>query len=133
LDDGGVTVKQFTIFIKNKIGELEKISEAIGKKGINIKTIVGEATLPNPYVKLVTTDIQTTKKVLDREGFKFELKEILTIEIPDKPGELSKIAKRLARANINVESIYIMGQRKGRTEVALIVDDMRIAKKALKL
>lgn len=133
MDDGGETVKQFTIFIENKIGELEKISEAIGRKGINIKTIVGEASLPNPYVKLITNDIQTTKKVLDREGFKFELKEILTIEIPDKPGELSKIAKRLARANINVESIYIMGQRKGKTEVALIVDDMRSAKKALKL
>lgn len=126
-------MKQFTIFIENKIGELEKISEAIGRKGINIKTIVGEASLPTPYVKLVTSDIQTTKKVLDREGFKFELKEILTVEMPDKPGELSKIAKRLARANINVESIYIMGQRKGKTEVALIVDDMRSAKKALKL
>ena len=51
--------------------------------------------------------------------------------MPDKPGEFSKIAKMLTRAKISIESLYILGQSRGRTEVALIVDDLDGAKKAL--
>jgi len=86
-------VKQFTIFIESKIGELAKVSEAIGRRGINIKAIVGEIYRVNPYIKLVTNDVQTTEKVLKNGGFDFEFKEILSIEMPDRPGELAKIAK----------------------------------------
>ncbi len=125
-------MKQFTIFIENKIGALAKVSEAIGKRGINIKAIMGESCNASPYVKLVTNDVKTTQRVLEAGGYNFEVKEILAIEMPDKPGELSKIAKRLARAKINVESLYILSKKDGITEVALILDDIKEARKALK-
>ena len=50
----------------------------------------------------------------------------------DRPGELAKVAKKLGKANINIRSIYIIGQKNGKTEVALVVDDMNRAMDLLK-
>ena len=51
--------------------------------------------------------------------------------IKHKPGELAKVAKKLGKAKINIESIYILGQKEGRTELALVVDDMKKASELL--
>jgi hypothetical protein len=125
-------MKQFTIFIDGKRSEITRVSEAIGRSGVNIKAIVGDSKNATPFVKLVTNDIQTTERVLKTYGFEYELSDILSVEMHDKPGELYKVAKRLEKARIDIESIYILGQREGKTEVALVVDDMARAKSALK-
>jgi hypothetical protein len=125
-------MKQFTIFINGKRTEIARVSEAIGKSGVNIKAIVGDIKNTTPYVKLVTSDIQTTQRALKTYGYNYELNDILSVEMQDKPGELYKVAKKLEKARINIESIYILGQRKGKTEVALVVDDMVGAKNVLK-
>lgn len=57
---------------------------------------------------------------------------MLPIKLPDKPGELAKIARKLANARINVECIYILGREKGTTEIALKVDKLEEARKTLK-
>jgi hypothetical protein len=126
-------MKQFTIFIENKIGELAKLSEAIGRSGVNIKTIVSESSNANPFIKLVTSDIKTTEKALKGKGFVYEIREVLSVEMIDRPGELAKIAKILARKRINVESLYIIGHKNGMTEVALVVDDIKKARAVLEL
>ena len=124
-------LKQFKIYIDNKTSELARVSDAIGKVGINIKAIVSEGAVMEPFVKLVTNDVATTERALKSQGFSYELKEILDIELHDRPGELSKVAKKLARAGVQVESLYILGQKDGKTEVALVVDDLAAARKAL--
>ena len=126
-------MKQFKIYVENRPGELVKISEALGRRGINIMAIASEAIHSKPFVKIVTSDVESTRKALNVEGFKYELKEIVPVEMTDKPGELSKVAKRLARAKVNVESIYLLGQKNGMTQVALVVDDVEAAREALKL
>jgi len=125
-------MKQFKIFTGNKTSELVKVSEVIGKRGVNIKAIVSEDSSNGHVIKLVTNDVQTTIKALKAGGFDYELKEILSIMMQDRPGELYKVARRLAKAKVSVESLYILGHRGDKTEVALIVDDVDGARTALK-
>ena len=99
---------------------------------MNIKAIASERHHSRPRIRIVTDDEATTASSLKRLGVSFELKEVLTIGLSDRPGELGKMARRLARAMVNVDSIYIISKENGMTEMAITVDNMRKAKAALK-
>ena len=120
-------MKEFKIFIKHKPGELARVTETLASRAVNIKAIASEAKEEDALLRVVTNDVNTTIKALNESGTKYEQNDILTVSLIDRPGELAKVAKKLGRAKINIESIYILGQKEGRTELALVVDDMKKA------
>ena len=125
-------MKEFKVFVADKTGELARVTEALAGAAVNIRAIASESKHDTSFLRVVTSDVQTTEKALSLAGLKFELNDILDLELMDRPGELAKVARRLARAGINVHSIYILGSKNGRTEIALVVDDIERAKVAIK-
>lgn len=123
-------MKEFKVFVENKIGELARVTEALANKAVNIRAIASEGK-ENAFLRVVTNDIATTEKALHFAGIKYDVADILSIELMDRPGELAKIARRLARVGVNVNSIYILGSRNGKTEVAMVVSDMERARTAI--
>jgi hypothetical protein len=126
-----MNMKQFSIEIKNRVGELAKVTELMAEHAINIVAISSEILAAKPMIRVVTEDQASTRKALEKSGRDFTEQDILVIKLIDRPGELSKMARRLAREGINVESIYIFGKARGMTEVALAVDDHGKAKTVL--
>jgi hypothetical protein len=120
-------MKEFKIQVKHQPGELAKVTETLASRAVNIRAIASEALGEDAFLRVVTNDINTTKKALDESGTKYEQHDLLTLSLIDRPGELAKVAKKLGKAKINIESIYILGQEKGKTEVALVVDNMKKA------
>ena len=125
-------MKEFKVFVADKPGELARVTETLAGAAVNIRAIASEAKHENSFLRVVTSDVTTTEKALSLAGLKFELNDILTLELLDRPGELAKVSKRLARAGINVHSIYILGSKDGQTEIALVVDNTERAKATLK-
>jgi len=125
-------MKEFKVFVADKPGELARVTEALANAAVNIRAITSESKHESTYLRVVTSDVQTTEKALSNSGLKYELSDILNLELIDRPGELAKVARRLARAGINVHSIYILGSKNGRTEIALVVDNIERAKAAIK-
>lgn len=116
----------------NKPGELARVTEALAASAVNIIAIASEINNANPFYRIVTNDVNTTRKALQLAGFRYEENEILVAELIDRPGELAKVARRLARAGVNVSSIYILGTKDGRTQIAMTVDRLPRAKQLLK-
>lgn len=125
-------MKEFDVYVQNKPGELAKVCEMLGNYGVNIKAIASERGNDRPMIKIVTDDEATTRSALARTGIGFDLKDVISVRMPDRPGELGKIARKLARAMVNVESIYIIGKEGSVTDIALTVDDLKKAENALK-
>jgi hypothetical protein len=124
-------MKEFKIFVNNKPGELARVTEALANHAVNIKAIASEGGDSKPFLRVVTTDATTTERALKTAGMAFELHDTLDLELMDRPGELAKIARRLARHGVNVESIYILGSKNGKTLLALTVRDLEKAKAAI--
>ena len=123
-------MKQFEISINNRPGELAKVADALATNGINIVAIASERC-ENPIIRIVTNDELSTRNALNRTGFKFKENDLMVLELDDRPGELAKVAKKLARVGVNVESIHIFTKGSKSTNVALVVDDHKKAKEAL--
>lgn len=125
-------MKEFDVYVEDKPGELAKVCELLGNNGVNIKAISSERTQSIPQIRIVTEDEATTKSALKRLGIHFEEKEVMNVRLPDKPGELGKMARKLARSMVNVDSIYILSKENGMTEMALTVDNIKKAQEALR-
>jgi len=123
-------LRQFEILINDRPGELAKVTDALAMNGINIMAIASERC-GNPIIRIVTDDEQSTRAALNKANMKFREKELMVIELQDRPGELSKVAKRLANSGVNVESIHILNKRTSTTSIALVVDNYKIASEIL--
>jgi hypothetical protein len=124
-------MKEFKIFVNNKAGELARVTEALATHAVNIKAISSEGGHEKSFLRIITGDVSTTEKALKNAGLGFDLNEIFDLELLDRPGELAKVARRLARQGVNVESIYILGSKGGKTHIAMVVSDLARAKTAL--
>lgn len=125
-------MKEFRVFVADRPGELARVTEALASAAVNIRAIASETKRDTSFLRVVTNDVATTQKALQMAGLKFETSEIMTVDLLDRPGELAKVARRLARAGINIHSLYLLGSREGRTEIAMVVDDVGKAALALK-
>ncbi len=120
-------MQEFKIHIKDRIGELARVAEALARNGVNIRAIAGERN----FVRVVTDDVNTTRRALDEERLKYDLEEVVVVSLIDRPGELAKVARKLTDAEIGINSVYILGKKDGKTDVALVVDSVPEAVKVL--
>jgi hypothetical protein len=60
----------------------------------------------NAFFNLITTSNTKAKKALAPLGFGIEEKDVIQVELPNKPGELQKVAKRIADAGIDIDFMY---------------------------
>ena len=125
-------MKEFDVYVQNKPGELAKVCELLGSNGVNIKAISSERASDRPMIRIVTDDEATAKSTLARSGIHYDLRDVISVKMADRPGELGKVARKLARVMVNVDSIYIMGKEGGATEIAFTVDNISKAQDALK-
>ena len=121
-------MKQFDVLVENKVGVLADVCEALAKNAINIASI----STGQGRIKFITEDENTTRKVLEGNRFKFKEYDVLSFNMIDRPGELAKTARTLAKANVNVDSLYILGKDNGNTSVVFGVSDLTKAKQILK-
>ena len=125
-------MKEFDVYVQNKPGELAKVCEMLGNHGVNIKAIASERGNARPMIRIVTDDETTAKSALVRSGISYDLRDVIAVKMTDRPGELGKIARKLAKAMVNVDSIYIIGKDGGTTDIAFTVDNIQKAENALK-
>jgi hypothetical protein len=123
-------MKEFRVLLPNEPGQLAHVGEALSHRGVNILTVaaIGAA---NPAVALVVDQEDIAREVLEKLGLSFEEVDLLTLNVPNRPGELSTFAKKLGDAKINIESIYLLEASGEEAKVALTVSDTAKAKQVL--
>lgn len=128
-------MEQITILVEDAPGALADICEAFGRNGVNIKAITAEGLAEGlekaGIIHVVTEDVNTAKRALEREGFNYSTYEIVAIRLPDKPGELGVVTRKLADEGVNVEYLYLLGKNNGKTDIALKVEDVEEARSLL--
>lgn len=127
-----MAVKQFYVFVDDRIGELARVTEALAQNAINIRGLATDKSGPRPGVKVVTDDEASTRRALIRAGLQFEEREVVVVDLIDRPGEISKLARRAATAGLNIDSVFLIGKKGTPAALVLATDDPKKAEKALK-
>jgi len=90
----------------NRVGLLSEVTTAIAGVKINITAICAYGMGNTAYFMLTTNSNAKVKKALATLGVIIEERDVVQVEVPDKLGELQKIAKKIANAGIDIEYMY---------------------------
>ena len=122
--------KQLSLFLVNKPGVLAEVCKTLGANGINIRGMSISDTVDHAVVRMIVDDPRKAVHVLGDHGVLVVETDVLAVKMGDHPGELAKIARKLARAKINIE--YAYGTSNGEAATLFIrVSDARKAKMVL--
>ena len=99
-------VKQYTVFLPNIPGALSKFVELFAKEGVNIIGIASEIRDDSGIVRVAVDADRKVSHMLTNAGFTTIETSMLSLELPDKPGQLLRLTKLLGENNINITTVY---------------------------
>ena len=124
-------MKQITVVVADKVGVLAELSYLLGKARVNIEAISAEVQGGKSVINLVVNDEKKAVLILRSNGYNVLAGEMLVVKVKDAPGALSDISKKLQKAKINIESIYLLTRGEGYSVTAIMVDKPKKAKQVL--
>jgi hypothetical protein len=123
--------KQLAIFLDNRPGMLARLADSLAEAKINIYAITTSDTVDHTVIRLVTSDYRKSMHLFEEHGTLVVEDDVLMLEGSNKPGELARIARKLARAKINIE--YCYSATPAEAEKGLLILRVSNAGKALKV
>lgn len=122
--------KQITIALPNKVGTLAQVSEVLGGAKININALCGWGDKKKAMIFMVTDSHMKAKNAFAKTKVEVSDEDVILVEMPNKPGEMQKVAQKIADAGIDI--LYNYGSAGGgRTSFCVFKTDND--KKALKV
>ncbi len=103
-------MNQITVKVQNRVGALSDVCELLGSSGINILGITAYGEGDSGVIRVITNDVATTERILKQNNYPSVKSDILLVRVKDRPGELGKLSKKIAKANVNIYSIYMLGR-----------------------
>ena len=101
-----MTLNQISVFLENKPGKLQVLTDVLAKKEINMRALSLAEASDFGIVRIIADDLQKTAEVLNEEGFIHTTTKVLGVAIPDEPGGLNRVLHALADNGVNVEYMY---------------------------
>ena len=112
-------VKQISVFLENRVGRLQKVTEVLAEAQINIRALSLADTSDFGILRLIVNKPDDARGILQREGFTVKENEVIAVEVADRPGGLAKILKAFSTAGISLEYMYAFVERKSDNAVMI--------------
>ena len=125
---------ELTVKVPNRAGQLAAVSTALGDAGVNIAALAGSALGSKGVIHIVIADKDAARarRALKKANLRLASdRKLVEVRLSDKPGTLARIATRLGKGRVSVESAYLTGTGKRSRTIGFGVKDARKAKKAL--
>ncbi|MFT7003593.1 MAG: hypothetical protein ACJAWW_000943 [Sulfurimonas sp.] len=101
-------LKQLSIFVENKKGELSDITTLLALNNVSINSINLADASDFGILRLIVNDNNKAKSILDEAGFSARFTDVFAVEISDHVGSFNSVIKTLAKENINIEYTYTL-------------------------
>jgi len=126
-------LKQISIFLENKPGRLAAVMKVLGDADVDIRAFTIADTTEFGIVRIIARDPEKALKILKKNDFTAAGNNIIGFNIPDHPGELSKVIGILHEDGIDIEYSYsFMGSRPNEADIAIKTKDNEKAEVLLK-
>jgi hypothetical protein len=124
-------MKDFSITLTNKPGDLARVAQALARRGVNIKALAGLSTGGVALARILPDDTVAARGAFEAANIRFTESEVHLVLLENKSGVLADVANRLGDAGINLDAIYVTGIADDLVELAIASDDPKKTKKIL--
>lgn len=125
-------VRQYTVFLENKVGRLQSLVRALEQGSGKIVAMSIHESADSALIRLICSDPDESRDILKYAGFAFSESELLVVELPKRSKQpLIDICSALLAAEINIHYAYPLLLRPRAPSLALHVDDSTLAARLL--
>ena len=120
-----------TVILRDTPGELARLGEVTGAAGVNIRGLAAFTGESRGVIHLLVDDevVDRAREELKRARIGLaDEREVLVVDIQDRPGSLGELARELSEANVNIDLAYTTF---GGVKLVIATDDLENARAAL--
>jgi hypothetical protein len=122
-------ITELFVVVDNRPGSLADLLGHLGREKVNIEAI----GLFQDIAKISVSDVDRAMKALVGGNYQVERREVLRLDLDNKPGSFAFVAGRLGAAGINIDYCYgTVGKGQKNASVILDVEDVDRALTVLK-
>ena len=125
-----MSVNQVSVFLENKPGTLNKLTEVLATNRINIRALSLAETSEFGIVRMIVNDVFEAVNVLKENNFVAILTPVLAYAIADEAGYLNALLQNFSDAQVNIEYMYAFAGRE-RAYMIFRVNDTKKAEALL--
>ena len=125
-------VRQISVFMDNKPNQLAGVMKILKESGVNIRALSLADTKDFGILRIIVNDTDKAVDSIKAAGYAAAVTPVVTISIPDSPGQLSRVLDILGEQNVNIEYLYaFLGKSDRSVSFVIRVDDNENAYAAL--
>jgi hypothetical protein len=127
----GAVPTDLTIVLRDRPGELARLGQAMGGAGVNIQGMCAFTGEGRGVIHVLVADEKASvaHRALDEAGMGVaDEREVLVVDVDDRPGTLGELARTLGEASVNIELAYTTF---GGIKIVIATDDLESARAAL--
>ena len=120
-----------TVVLQDRPGELARVGELIGAAGVNIRGLAAFTGEGRGIIHVLVDDDAAAGATdgLQRAGMGVaDQREVLVVDVADRPGSLGELARELSEANVNIDLAYTIF---GGVKLVIATDDLESARAVL--
>ncbi len=126
------------ITIQDASAYVQNLFEARGKSLKRLASSASYASMRRDsaqfaLTRLIVSDAQKAMELLKGKDYLFDSKEVVTIDITNKPGEFNRITKKLGEQQININYVYgSVSDSDGKCLFVFSPEDIKLAEELFK-
>ena len=101
--------KDLTVVLQDRPGELARLGQATGEAGVNLQGMCAFTGEGRGIIHVLVDDAKAAaaRQALEEAGMGVaDEREVLVVDIEDRPGTLGELARSLGEASVNIELAY---------------------------
>jgi hypothetical protein len=100
------TMKQSTVIVPKQPGALSHVTALISREGVNIDFVSTESLGDIATLRFIFEKENGLRRKIEAAGYKVLENQVLCVELPNRPGELNKLAQRLAEERVDIRYLF---------------------------
>jgi hypothetical protein len=125
-------VRQFSVFLQNKVGALLEIVRLLDANNIIVLALSIAESYESAISRIIVSDPDRTAELFREHDIPHSDCELMVVELTDGPGDLSGVLAALLMAEVNIHFSYpLLVRPRGRAVLALHLDDNECAASVL--
>ncbi len=98
--------QELVIQVENRIGLLAEIGRLLAQMGMNLLAVTVRLEEGHAALHLLADAHLVARDALREAGYPVEERDVIILELPNRPGFLCRVTEALARKEIDIQDLY---------------------------
>lgn len=117
-------IKQLSVFLENKTGRLNEVTQILGNAGINMSAFSVADTSEFGILRMIVSEPEKALTILKEAEFSVRLTDVVCLNSPNEAGALARALDILAAESVFIEYLYAYSMNDKSANIVLKPDNI---------